>query len=185
MLRQRPADPVDSSQPIPLRIEPMRRRDLRAVLKIEVAVYPGPWSRGVFLSELDQGSTRRYRVAKVHKELVGYVGLLLSPDEAHVTTIAVDPGWQGHQIGARLLLEAIALAMKAGKERVGLEVRVSNEPAKQLYRRFGFMPVGVRPNYYPEVGEDAYVMFLEDISSEPVKGRLAQIADEVSRSVAI
>lgn len=185
MLRQRPVDLADFSQPIPLRIEPMRRKDLRAVLEIEVAVYPGPWSRGVFLSELDQGSTRRYRVAKVHKELVGYVGLLLSPDEAHVTTIAVNPKWQGRQIGARLLLEAVALAVKAGKERVGLEVRVSNEPAKALYRRFGFMPVGVRPNYYPEVGEDAYVMFLEDLGSESVKERLGEIAREVSRSVVI
>src|SRR5580700_267010 len=94
---------VDPSA-IQVQLCPMRRRHLRSVLKIEAQVYPRPWSLALFISELGLHSTRSYVVARVDGTVVGYAGLMLSVDDAHVTTIAVDPAWHRHKIGTRLLL---------------------------------------------------------------------------------
>src|SRR5213082_4220425 len=83
---------------------PMRRRHLRSVLRIESQVYPRPWSLSLFMSELALRSSRAYYVARVGGLVVGYSGLMLTGDDAHVTTIAVDPTWHRHKIGTRMLL---------------------------------------------------------------------------------
>ena len=72
-----------------------------------------------------------------------------SADDGHVTTIAVDPAWQRHGIGTRLLLALCREAVDRGVKALTLEVRAGNEPAQAMYRRFGFAPAGVRKNYYP------------------------------------
>src|SRR6266498_1587388 len=99
-------------EPLVVDIVPMRRRHVRAVLRIEQQVYPRPWTMSLFLSELALRSTRAYFVARVGRDLVGYAGLMMTLDEAHVTTIAVDPRRHRAKIGTRLLLvlarEAIA-----------------------------------------------------------------------------
>src|SRR5438477_119467 len=79
-------------------VQPMRRRHLRSVLRIEQQVYPRPWSSSLFLSELALRSTRAYYVARVGRELVGSAGLMMTLDEGHVTTIAVDPRRQRAKI---------------------------------------------------------------------------------------
>ena len=142
ILPERPSSPSDDLE---VRISRMRRRHVRAILKIEQQVYPRPWSAAVFASEIDQvPRTRRYLVAHIGRRLVGYGGLMLAPDSAHVTNIAVDPLQQRSGVGTRLLLalarEAIAMAAPA----LTLEVRVGNVAALQLYERFGFAPAGVR-----------------------------------------
>src|SRR5580693_8306505 len=83
---------------------PMRMRHLRSVLRIESQVYPRPWSLALFMSELGLRSTRSYIVARVDGVVVGYAGLMLTGEDAHVTTIAVDPAWHRHKVGSRLLL---------------------------------------------------------------------------------
>ncbi len=94
----------------------MRRRHLRSVLRIEAKVYPVPWSMSLFLSELALRSTRAYYVAFVGRQLVGYAGLMMTLDDGHVTTIAVDPAWHRHKVGTRLLL-ALARRPAAGGRR--------------------------------------------------------------------
>ena len=155
ILPERPSSPRDD---LVVRISRMRRRHVRAILKIEQQVYPRPWSAAVFASEIDQiPRTRRYLVAHIGRRLVGYGGLMLAPDSAHVTNIAVDPVQQRSGVGTRLLLalarDAIAMAAPA----LTLEVRVGNVAAVQLYERFGFAPAGVRRRYY-EGRDDAIVM---------------------------
>src|SRR5438094_3656333 len=85
-------------------LSPMRRRHLRSVLRIESQVYPRPWSLSLFMSELALRSTRAYYVARVDGLVVGYAGLMLTVDDGHVTTIAVDPVWHRHRVATRLLL---------------------------------------------------------------------------------
>ena len=80
---------------------------------------------------------------------------MFSADEAHVTTIAVDPAWHRHQIGTRLLLNLARASVARGARHLTLEVRVSNAAAQAMYRRFGFETAGVRKNYYAETNEDA------------------------------
>jgi ribosomal-protein-alanine N-acetyltransferase len=153
----------------------MRRRHIRAVLRIEQQVYPRPWSSSLFLSELALRATRAYYVARVGRELVGYAGLMMTLDEGHVTTIAVDPRRHRAKIGTRLLLVLARDAIGRGATALTLEVRMSNTGAQDMYRRFGFEPVGVRKNYYQEVNEDALVMWANEVDQPAYAELLASI----------
>ena len=146
-----------------VQLVPMRRRHLRSVLRIEQAVYPTPWSQNLFLSEIALRISRVYLVARVGGTVVGYGGVMLVGEDAHVTTIAVDPAWHRRQIATRLLLQLSRAAIGRGARNLTLEVRVSNTAAQELYRRFGFAPVGVRRGYYVETKEDALIMWAENI----------------------
>jgi ribosomal-protein-alanine N-acetyltransferase len=160
-------------------IVPMRRRHVRAVLRIEQQVYPRPWTHSLFVSELALRSTRAYFVGKSGRDVVGYAGLMVTVDEGHVTTIAVDPAWHRHKIGSRLLLALAREAIARGAHSLTLEVRMSNKGAQELYRRFGFAPVGVRKNYYQETNEDALVMWVHDIDSPEYAQLLAGLEARV------
>jgi ribosomal-protein-alanine N-acetyltransferase len=153
----------------------MRRRHLRSVLRIEAQVYPRPWSLSLFLSELSLRTSRAYVVALRGEEVVGYAGLMVTPDGGHVTTIAVDPAWHRAKIGTRLLVELARTALARGARNLTLEVRVSNTGAQQLYERFGFAPAGIRKNYYVETNEDALVMWAEHIDEPEFQARLASL----------
>ena len=173
-----------SARPIPLddptarqvTITPMRRRHLRGVLKIEGQVYPRPWSMGLFMSELAFKEQRVYLVARVGATIVGYCGLLLVQEDGHITTLAVDPAWHRHSVGSRLLLALAEAGIARGVEHLTLEVRVTNEPAKELYRRFGFVPAGIRKGYYQETNEDALVMWANDLSRDDMAARRSTLA---------
>jgi [ribosomal protein S18]-alanine N-acetyltransferase len=91
-------------------------------------------------------------------EVLGFAGVALFPDEAHVMTLAVDPESQGRGIGARLVAGMLAQVASAGLEAVTLEVGERNLAARRLYRRAGFEDAGVRPRYYPD-GEGAVIMW--------------------------
>lgn len=167
------------SPPLTVQLTPMRRRHLRSVLRIEEQVYPRPWSHSLFLSELALRGTRSYFVARIGKDIAGYGGLLLSGEDGHVTTIAVDPAWQRHGIGTRLMLALAREALERDARHLTLEVRTSNRGAQLLYQRFGFAPVGVRKNYYPETNEDALVMWVHEIDSAEYADRLEQIETSI------
>jgi ribosomal-protein-alanine N-acetyltransferase len=173
------------SRPVTVVLKPMVRRHLRAVLAIEEVVYPSGWSRSVFLSELAQLGTREYWVAKCGRTIVGYVGLMLSVDEGHITTIAVHPDWQRLKIATRLLLHAAELTIERGYDALTLEARVSNTAAHALYEQFGFRSVGVRPNYYGDNREDAVVMWVHDLQSPHYRERLDAIAATLPATTAI
>ena len=166
-------------EPVELEVTRMRRRHLKGVMSIERQVYPRPWSPNLFLSEMSELRNRAYLVAKAGKEVVGYAGLMCYGDEAHVTTIAVDPDHQRRKIGTRPLYELIEEAIRMGARAVSLEVRWSNTGAQDLYAKFGFRPVGKRKNYYQETNEDALVMWADDVRSPDYRERLEQILSQV------
>jgi [ribosomal protein S18]-alanine N-acetyltransferase len=159
--------------------EQMRRRHLPAVMRIERRAHPKPWSLGVFTSELAQGDARHYVVVKVEGKVAGYGGLMFAADEAHVTNIAVAPSVRRQGLGAHLLAELAHESTRRQCEAVTLEVRTGNVAAQNLYRKFGFVVAGVRRNYYPETGEDAYIMWLHELRSAEVQARLKAV-DELS-----
>ncbi len=158
---------------------PMRRRHLRSVLRIESQVYPRPWSHTLFVTELALRPTRAYVVAKVGRDVVGYAGVMMSLTDGHVTTIAVDPAWHRHRIGTRLLLAIAREAIARGATALTLEVRLSNRGAQDMYRRFGFVPVGVRKGYYADTGEDALVMWAYEVDAMPY----AELLDAQERRI--
>jgi ribosomal-protein-alanine N-acetyltransferase len=155
-------------------VVPMRRRHLRAVMAIEQLVYPRPWSPTLFASEMSQPDTRRYLVAVDGsrrgwwplQQVVGYAGVMVSVGEAHITTVATHPHHHRRKVASRLLLRLLREARGLGATAATLEVRVNNRGAQRLYAQFGFAPVGVRPGYYAETGEDALIMWAYDIDTE-------------------
>ncbi len=160
-------------------IAPMRRRHLRAVLRIEQEVYPRPWSMGLFMSELTYHGGRVYLVARVGATVVGYGGLMLVAEDGHVTTLAVDPRWHRHKLGTRLLHALATAAVARGARNLTLEVRAGNEAAQALYRSFGFAPAGVRKGYYVETNEDAIIMWANDVHTAGYAERLTTVASGV------
>jgi ribosomal-protein-alanine N-acetyltransferase len=178
MMALRIEQPVPSSADIHVRIMPMKRRHLRAVLRIEQQVYPRPWTLSIFSSEVSQNVSRCYLVAKVGHVVVGYCGALFSGEDAHVTNIAVDPAWHRHKIGTRLLAALIDQSVYREARHLTLEVRVSNVAAQEMYRQFGLAPAGVRRKYYENV-EDAIVMWAHDIDSPESRARVAELVASV------
>lgn len=153
-------------------IRPFLQADVPAVLAIEEATYARPWSETIFRDELHQPG-RAYLVAEVDGEVVGYGGVLLLGEDAHITTVAVDVEHRGARIGTRLMLQLVEAALRFGARHLTLEVRFSNRAAQSLYTRFGMAPVGVRKNYY--VDEDAMIMWVHDIDQPEYEERLAAI----------
>jgi ribosomal-protein-alanine N-acetyltransferase len=161
-----------------MRIEKLKRRDLRKLLPIESAVFPEPWSPEVFNSELALRKGRLYRAAWDGQEMAGYIGFLIVDDEAHMTTIATAPAYQRNGVAITMIVDALQTLRAGGVKHISLEVAANNVAAQSLYRRFGFAPVGVRKNYYPVTGQDALVMWVYDIDSEEYGLRL----DELGRA---
>ena len=159
-----------------IRLEKLRRRDLHQVMRIENLVFPEPWSPAVFSSELALRKGRLYRGAWAGPEMAGYIGFMIVDDEAHMTTIATNPGFQRSGVATTMIVETIRALRAQGVTRVSLEVAANNEPAQALYRRFGFVPVGVRRNYYPVTGQDALVMWVHDIETDEYARRLDELA---------
>jgi [ribosomal protein S18]-alanine N-acetyltransferase len=169
----------DQRFPLAIDLQPMRRRHVPQVLDIERRVYPRPWTMTLFLSEIVQRSTRFYIVARVRRRVVGYAGLMVFGDEAHVTNIAVDPDVHRRKVAARLLFALITEARRRGATACTLEVRVANHAAQGLYQQFGFAPVGIRKNYYAETGEDALIMWAEGLQTPAYAERLAALAARI------
>jgi len=156
-----------------LTIRPMLTGDIDAVANLEIEVYPQPWSTKVFREELALAN-RRYVVAEDGTGvIVGYAGLLLVEEDAHVTTLAVDPRVRRRRLGSRLMLALVAASRTAAARHLTLEVRMSNVSARRLYEQFGFAPVGIRKNYYRD--EDALVMWAIDIDTDEYQQRVAGI----------
>ncbi len=161
-----------------VRLEKLRRRDLRHVMRIENVVFPEPWSPTVFDSELALRSGRLYRGAWVDTELAGYIGFMIVDGEAHMTTIATAPGFQRSGVAITMIVEAIRTLRADGVTQLSLEVAANNAAAQALYRRFGFAPVGVRKNYYPVTGQDALVMWVHDVDTEAYGRQLDELAQD-------
>ena len=159
-----------------LRLRTMRGDDLDAVLALERSIYPDPWSEAVFREEIARHD-RVYLVAEEGARVVGFAGLLLVAGDAHVTTLAVDPGARGRRLGTRLMLALADEALTTGAGHLTLEVRVSNTAARRLYERFGFESVGVRKDYYRT--EDALVMWATDIDTPAYREHLEGIRREL------
>jgi [ribosomal protein S18]-alanine N-acetyltransferase len=158
-----------------LRIEPMTLAHVDAVLAIEEASAPHPWTRGIFTDELAHADTRTYRVALISDEVVGFAGVLNQVGEAHITNVAVNPVFRRQGIARALMVELMKLAIERGASAATLEVRASNVGAQRMYHRFGFVPAGVRPRYYRD-GEDAVIMWAEAIDQPAYVNRLSGIA---------
>ncbi|MCL6587152.1 MAG: ribosomal protein S18-alanine N-acetyltransferase [Anoxybacillus sp.] len=139
---------------------PMTLDDLDGVLVIEKASFTLPWSREAFYNELVHNRYAKYVVMEHDGRLVGYCGMWVVIDEAHITNVAVLPEYRGKKLGEALMRRMMEMAKQLGAATMTLEVRVSNEVAQSLYRKLGFLNGGIRKRYYPDNQEDALVMWV-------------------------
>jgi ribosomal-protein-alanine N-acetyltransferase len=165
--------------PLALRIEAMRVADIPEVQAIERASFTSPWPPQAYRSELETNRLAMYLVGRMDGRVVAYAGVWLMVDEAHITTFAVHPSWRRRRIGERLLLTVLDLSLDRGAREATLEVRLSNLPARRLYEKYGFRPVGLRPRYYTDNGEDALIMTTEPLASAAMRERLARLRAEL------
>ena len=184
-------------------VEPMRVEDIRQVRRIEKESFPSPWPRASYRREVLNNERARYLVVRrldgpprpaqltrgrrrfpltllpfrsggdEPSDIVGYAGLWLMIDEAHITTVAVDRAFRGRGLGELMLIELVKLGWRVGVDRITLEVRMSNSVAQNLYRKYGFYESGVRPRYYSDDLEDALTMSREHVDESAFRRRLA------------
>lgn len=110
--------------------------------------------------------------------IIGFVGVWILIDEAHIVTIAVRDGYRGRGVGELLLIAAIEAAMKERQTVVTLECRVSNAVALHLYEKYGFQRAGLRPGYYADDHEDAYVLTAGGIGTPAYGRRFQRLREE-------
>lgn len=142
------------------RLRPMKPADLTAVLELERELFgEEAWSRAMLRGELaQQPRSRYYLVAEDNEVIVGYAGLLAAGSQGEVLTLAVAGRRWGQGTGSALLEALLAEAARRGCTEVFLEVRTDNVRAQLLYRRYGFVQIGIRRGYYQPSGTDALVM---------------------------
>ena len=146
-------------------LAPLTVKDLAEVAVIENVSFTAPWPTSAYTTELTTNRLARYIGARVLGELVGFGGIWLMVDEAHVTTMAVLPEHRRAGVATALLLELLQEARRGGARVATLDVRVSNVDAQRLYRAFGFIEVGRRVRYYDDNGEDALIMTTAELAN--------------------
>jgi len=162
----------------PVSVEPMRRGDIPSVSAIERRSYAIPWHENAYYTELSNRSAC-YLVARLEGQVVGYAGMWVIVDEAHITTVAVAPEQRGKKIGERLLHGLLEEAIIHGATRATLEVREHNVVAQNLYRKYGFREAAIRKNYYTDNQENALVMWVDDIHLDSYVFRLQRLKHEL------
>jgi ribosomal-protein-alanine N-acetyltransferase len=193
------------------RVEKMRIQDIPQVVDIERQSFPSPWPARAYRYEVTQNRLAHYYVAtsqippeaqkqtgeepgllgrlqtwtrrddEDHRHVVGYCGFWVVAQEAHISTIAVEPRYRRQGIAQLLLVTVIEKAMEMDATLVSLEVRVSNLAAQNLYRKYGFKKVGRRPRYYSDNREDALIMTADHITSTAYQRFFRQQRDRLHK----
>ena len=145
-----------------IEIRPMTRRDVPRVHELERICFRTPWTKLALFGEL-RNEVAHYRVVVLGGKIIGYGGMWVLFEEAHLTNVAVAPEYRGNGYGKELLLSMMACAKDCGATMMTLEVRQSNLAAQSLYRQMGFVQNGHRPRYYSDTGEDALLLWNMDI----------------------
>jgi len=138
-------------------IAPATEESIAEITKIEAECFSEPWSEKSFRDALKLSSAEIFVALDDKMDVLGYFVLYYSSDQGELQNIAVCPGYRGYGIGSLLMEKLISESLKLGMSQIYLEVRSTNEPAKELYRKYGFIPTGIRKNFYRFPTEDAIV----------------------------
>ena len=140
-----------------MRIVKMQPEHVAAVVEMERQCFSDPWSEKSVASELDNPLSL-WLIAEADGVVAGYVGSQTVLDSADMMNLAVSQGFRRQGIGEQLVNSLTEALAEKGVKTLLLEVRISNEPAKQLYQKLGFEIVGKRPRYYEKPREDALIL---------------------------
>ena len=144
-------------------VMPMGMEHIQGVWEVEKLAFKTPWPKDAFEKELKDNHLAFYLVVlDPHKEdkVIAYVGSWLILDECHITNVAVHPDYKRQRVAHNLLKILVDTMKLRGFLGITLEVRVTNDSAKKLYKNLGFMEQGIRKGYYSDDNEDAMIMWL-------------------------
>lgn len=133
--------------------------DAAWVAEIEKICFNEPWSEESIKSDIEHSERSFYIVAEIDGHIVGYIGCWKIIDEGHITNVAVRPEFRRKHIAENLIKVMISVTEDEDISSWTLEVRETNEPAKSLYKKLGFMEAGKRKEYYKDTKEDAIIMW--------------------------
>ncbi len=139
-------------------IRGMLNKDIDQLMTIERICFALPWSKASLEKELTN-ELAYYQVVEVSGKIAAYMGMWRIIDECHITNLAVLPEYRNKGLGSMLIEKMIEICRSSEISYMTLEVRVSNEPAINLYTKYGFVAAGKRPNYYVKPVEDALIMW--------------------------
>jgi ribosomal-protein-alanine N-acetyltransferase len=136
--------------------------DLDDILRIESISFTNPWTREMYLSELEHRDVSFFYIARdAVGEAIGYCSCWLVLDEIHINNLAVLPEHRRSGVASALIEHVLTEGGARGAHRATLEVRRSNEAARKLYEKFGFSVTAVRRGYYTRPDEDALILWRE------------------------
>ena len=190
-------------------LRPMEIADIDEVRVVEKKCFPTPWPKESFRYELERNRMARYFVLRRNSpdapilpgesspglirrlfggassveqgSIVGFAGIWMMVDEAHITTLAVAPEFQGKGLGELLLVAVTEISGAEDAKVMTLEVRQSNVVAQRLYEKYGFSRHGIRAHYYSDDGEDALVMWSEEINSPEYQERFKALRAKLGK----
>ena len=141
--------------------------DIDGIMAVEHASFTNPWTREMYLAELEnQGLSFLYVAKDPMRRVIGFCSFWRVTDELHINNLAVEPPWRRQGLGGALLQRALKAGAGLGAVMATLEVRRSNADAQQLYARFGFSVTGVRRDYYSSPVEDALILSRKGLDTE-------------------
>ncbi|WP_066505781.1 ribosomal protein S18-alanine N-acetyltransferase [Abyssisolibacter fermentans] len=140
-------------------VRQMNINDIDLVCDIEVKSFSTPWSKNAFVDEIESNKLSDYLVVEYQGKVVGYGGMWLILDEAHITNIAIHPNFRGKGLGNYIVEGIINRCREKNILKITLEVRESNHTAIALYKKYGFEECGKRLGYYSDTNEDAIIMW--------------------------
>ena len=143
-------------------------QDLDAVLEVEATSFTNPWTREMYLREMENPRVSYIHVLRIRGgadegTVAGFCSFWRVFDELHINNLAIKPEYRGCGMGTALLEHAMGVAARLGARRATLEVRRSNDAARRIYERLGFEFAGVRRNYYTNPTEDALMLWRRDL----------------------
>ena len=160
----------------------MTSGDVDGVYDIEEIVHPEHhWSKDSFYNEIANKLASYYCVKDENNKIVAYIGFWQILEEVHITSLAVHPNYRRLQLAQLLLIKTIEDCYKNMVKYITLEVRESNVPAISLYEKFLFSSVGVRKHYYQDNGENALIMFTQNIWYDTFKNNFELVKQGINR----
>lgn len=155
-------------------VREMVQTDVANVAQIEREAFSRPWSEQGFLDALNQKNAI-FLVAECEGQIVGYCGLYYAADEGEITNVAVRKSFRRRNIADMIISKIVNMAQQKKLAAIYLEVRESNTPARKLYEKHGFVPQGIRKNFYRNPQEHAIVMICQpEVSTIENGSRLLQ-----------
>jgi len=144
--------------------------DLDAILEVDAESFLRPWTREMYEAELRNPAVTRIFLIRVGDRVTGYCSTWFLPGELHINNLAIRPACRRQGLASTLLTKVLELAQEAGCDRATLEVRRSNDAARQLYESLGFRLAGLRPGYYTNPVEDALILWRDPVGG-PTAGQ--------------